>query len=536
MLDEMTAALPADLTERVLHVIGNQRGSDRCIIFISHRLIEIAAVCDRATVLREGATVGVVDINEGSEERIVALMLGERAAKSEAQMAARAGGGPPVEATTPRLAARELAVGGRLHDVSFELRAGEVLGVAALEGQGQDELFDILAGARRPDSGEVLVERRARLVPASGRRHQGRRRVRAGRSGRGAPDAALDPRERRAAVHRRLPIVGPDQRCRRERTKVNAAIAELQIDTRAASEVRQLSGGNQQKVTIARWVAGGVETMLCFDPTRGIDIGTKQQIYELVRDLAAAGAAVLFYTSELKEIQLACDRAIVMFGGRIVAEIPVEEADEPTLLRAAYDLPKDVPMPEELAAEEVAERPRGGRPGAVDRRRPIRPIRDRRCRHERRGGRSRAGAPGRDVEASPVGGAQRLDAGPARAVRRDPAPDLCSSSRTTAPPQLQGLAVGAMPLAMAAVAQAIVVISGGIDLSIGSMMALTSVTAAVLMKDQSEAFAIPVVLGVLLLGLVLGIINGALVVITRVPDIVVTLAMSFVWAGAALWS
>lgn len=100
--------------------------------------------------------------------------------------------------------------------------------------------------------------------------------------------------------------------------------------------------------------------------------------------------------------------------------------------------------------------------------------------------------------------------------------------------QLQGLAIGALPLAMAAVAQAIVVISGGIDLSVGSMMALTSVTAALLMKDQSEAFAIPVVLGVLLMGLILGIINGTLVVMTRVPDIVVTLAMSFVWAGAAL--
>ncbi len=100
--------------------------------------------------------------------------------------------------------------------------------------------------------------------------------------------------------------------------------------------------------------------------------------------------------------------------------------------------------------------------------------------------------------------------------------------------QLQGLAVGAMPLAMAAIAQAIVVIAGGIDLSIGSMMALTSVTAAVLMKDQSEAFAIPVVLGVLVLGVVLGIVNGILVVVTRVPDIVVTLAMSFVWAGMAL--
>ena len=95
----------------------------------------------------------------------------------------------------------------------------------------------------------------------------------------------------------------------------------LQIDTRAAGEVRRLSGGNQQKVTIARWVAGGVRTMLCFDPTRGIDIRTKQQIYVLLRDLAEAGAAVLLYTSELKEIQLACDRAIVIFGGRVVAEI-----------------------------------------------------------------------------------------------------------------------------------------------------------------------------------------------------------------------
>ena len=139
----------------------------------------------------------------------------------------------------------------------------------------------------------------------------------------------------------------------KERDRVAGAVAQLQIDTRAASEVRQLSGGNQQKVTIARWVAGGVRTMLCFDPTRGIDIGTKQQIYELVRQLAASGAAVLFYTSELKEIQLACDRAIVMFGGRFVAEIPVDQADEPTLLRAAYDLPPDVPMPEEVAATEL---------------------------------------------------------------------------------------------------------------------------------------------------------------------------------------
>jgi ribose transport system ATP-binding protein len=139
-----------------------------------------------------------------------------------------------------------------------------------------------------------------------------------------------------------------------ERKSVDGAIGTLQIDTRAQREVRRLSGGNQQKVTIARWVAGGVQTMLCFDPTRGIDIRTKHQIYLLLRDLAAAGAAVLLYTSELKEIQMACDRAIVIFNGKVVAELPVSEADETALLRAAYDLKSDAEMPELVAAEVVA--------------------------------------------------------------------------------------------------------------------------------------------------------------------------------------
>jgi ribose transport system ATP-binding protein len=142
---------------------------------------------------------------------------------------------------------------------------------------------------------------------------------------------------------------------RRERQTVDTAVNRLQIDARAGREVRRLSGGNQQKVTIARWVAGGVRTMLCFDPTRGIDIRTKQQIYVLLRELAEAGAAVLFYTSDLKEIQLVCDRVVVIFGGRVVSELDGASADEPALLRAAYNLKKDAPMPEQIAAEVVAE-------------------------------------------------------------------------------------------------------------------------------------------------------------------------------------
>ncbi len=107
-------------------------------------------------------------------------------------------------------------------------------------------------------------------------------------------------------------------------------------------------------MTIARWVARGVHTMLCFDPTRGIDIRTKQQIYLLLRDLAEAGAAIMIYTSELKEIPLVCDRAIVIFRGRVVGEVSGAEADESTLLRMAYNLRSDAVLPQEIAGEAVA--------------------------------------------------------------------------------------------------------------------------------------------------------------------------------------
>jgi ribose transport system ATP-binding protein len=352
MLDEMTAALPANLTERVLEVVGRQRGGDRSVIFISHRLIEIAAVCDRATVLREGETVGVVDVTEGSEERIVELMLGQIVSDMSAVAERTAASTRPAEAK-PRIAARGLTGGTRLHDGTFELYPGEVLGVVALEGQGQDELFDILAGSSRPSGGELLVDGN----PVSF--HHPADAIRAGLVYVAADRAEALLMQRSVRENIALPFT---TRLRtwglidlaRERKTVDGAVETLQIDARAGGEVRRLSGGNQQKVTIARWVAGGVRTMLCFDPTRGIDIRTKHQIYLLLRDLAESGAAVLLYTSELKEVQLVCDRAIVIFGGRVVAEIAVADADEPALLRAAYNLRSDAVIPELAAAEAVA--------------------------------------------------------------------------------------------------------------------------------------------------------------------------------------
>ena len=338
LLDEMTAALPADLTERVMDVVGRQRAGGRSVIFISHRLVEIRALCDRATVLRDGRTVGVLDVTEGADDRIVELMLGQVAREpAPAEAIPGAAAARPEGVLPTRLGVRSLAAGNKLSDVSFDLHPGEVLGVVALEGQGQDELFEVLSGSRRPSSGAIEVDGQAVAFghPRDAIR-AGLLYVPANRE-----DALLMQRSVRENIA--LPSVAPVRRwgpiaMRTERARVQRGVDRLQIDTRAASEVRRLSGGNQQKVTIARWIATGVQTLLCFDPTRGIDIRTKRDIYLLLRELAAGGAAVLLYTSELEEIQLACDRAVVLFGGRVVEELPAAEADEATLLRAAHGL------------------------------------------------------------------------------------------------------------------------------------------------------------------------------------------------------
>jgi ribose transport system ATP-binding protein len=215
-----------------------------------------------------------------------------------------------------------------------------VLGLAALEGQGQDELFEALAGQRKLEGGELRV---------------------AGK--------AFRPRHPYDAIRRKIVLVPPDRllallpqrsvrenvavplyntplrwgpiNMREEGRRVRKAVDALQIDMRAARQVRRLSGGNQQKVTIARWLASGFAALLCNDPTRGIDVGTKRQVYVLLRELAADGGAILFFSSELAEFPLVCDRVLAIYGGRVTAELAGAAADEATLLQAMHGLQLD---------------------------------------------------------------------------------------------------------------------------------------------------------------------------------------------------
>jgi ribose transport system ATP-binding protein len=335
MLDEITAALPADLSERVFKVVRDFRNRGASVIFISHRMAEIAMLCDRATVLRDGVTVGVTP-TKGGEETIVNLMLGSDVARATAAPVARVARRETAH-ESPALEVKDLSYGHALKGVSFQVERGEVLGVAALEGQGQEELFDCIAGVRRADAGEVQAEGRVLKLryPADAIR-AGLVPVPANRLVSLLPQRSVQENVALAAFGR-LRSWGPIA-MGEERRRVDMAVRKLQIDTRAAAEVRRLSGGNMQKVVIARWIAAGFKTLLCFDPTRGIDIGTKKQIYALMREIADQGLSVLLFTSELPEIRLACDRAIVLFGGRISGEMPAAEADEARLLRAAHGL------------------------------------------------------------------------------------------------------------------------------------------------------------------------------------------------------
>ena len=332
LLDEMTAALPTNLVENVLRVVRARADQGMGVIYVSHRFTEISSLCDRATVLRDGRTVGDLKIEPGVEERAVELMLGEKIA-----LGARDGIAAVARTGRPRLAVRGLAAAPKLQDVSFDLHAGEVLGVVALEGQGQDELFDVLAGFRKPTGGAFEVDGRpARFAHPSEAIARGLTYVPGNRAE--ALLAGRSVRENIALPFSARPADWGPLKRRMERERTDHAIERLQIDTRAQGEVQRLSGGNQQKVTIGRWLATGVQTLLLFDPTRGIDVRTKRQIYPLVRDLAGQGAAVLFYTSELAEVPLACDRAVVIFNGRVVDLIEAAHADEATLMRAAYGL------------------------------------------------------------------------------------------------------------------------------------------------------------------------------------------------------
>jgi sugar transport system ATP-binding protein len=268
-------------------------------------------------VMRDGRTIDTVDVGSSSTDEIVAMMLGRTAevAVPERAAARRRPGGEPV------LRVRGLSIPPKVADVSFDLFRGEVLGIAGLLGTGRTEILRCLSGFERPRGGTIEIGGEVVTRPTPARMlRRGVGMTPEDRKGSGiVPGLGVDENIVMARFPRvgRLPTVAWG-----EARRAAADVAE-RLSIKAGSlqaPIATLSGGNQQKAVIGRWIHVGSKILLLDEPTRGVDVESKAQIYALVRSLAAQGAAVLFVSSELEELPVVCDRVVVLRDGRLVAE------------------------------------------------------------------------------------------------------------------------------------------------------------------------------------------------------------------------
>jgi ABC-type sugar transport system ATPase subunit len=322
IMDEPNSALNAHESERLFEILRRLRDRGLTIIYVSHRLEEVFAISDRITVVRDGRYQGTWDIAETSIPQVITAMIGRRL---EGTFPER----PPVPAEAPEVMTVEhLSAEPGLHDVSFTLRAGEILGFAGLEGSGIGEIFDVLFGLRaasggtiaysdgraRPRSPFEAVRRGLALVPAN-RRDEGL-----------MTEWSIRRNTSLAVLDRLLVALGVIDR-RAERKLAGDYVRRLNVATDSIDKrVVNLSGGNQQKVVLAKWLATGPTVLVLNDPTRGVDVGAKSEIYQLCDELAQQGIALIFTSSEIEETIGMCDRVMIMYRGRMINEFARGEA------------------------------------------------------------------------------------------------------------------------------------------------------------------------------------------------------------------
>jgi ABC-type sugar transport system ATPase subunit len=328
VMDEPTAALTGQETERLFAIIRELKARGIGIIYISHRLDEIFAIADRVTVLRDGRHVATRPVAEVTRDGLIELMVGRKLANEFPPRAVSIG--------PERLVVRDLR-GGVVKGVSFAVRAGEVLGLAGLVGAGRTEAARLLFGADRAAGGTVELDGRALRLRSP------RDAIRDGicllTEDRKAQGLVLIQSVRENFALPNLPHLSRlgfvDGR--RERAALARYVAALRIKAGDPEQpVRNLSGGNQQKVVLAKWLESNSAVIIFDEPTRGVDVGARYEIYQLINELAGQGKAVLLISSELPEVLGMADRILVMRAGRIAGELPdVRAATQEQVLRLA---------------------------------------------------------------------------------------------------------------------------------------------------------------------------------------------------------
>ncbi|WP_138442372.1 sugar ABC transporter ATP-binding protein [Sinomonas susongensis] len=329
IMDEPTASLAKHETEALFELIERLKARGISIIYISHRMDEVYRIADRITILRDGRRLLTERLSDVAPEQIVEGIVGR---KIEGQLAYRAradlaGGGVPL------LEVRGLTSGPRVRDVSFALRPGEILGVAGLMGSGRTELARTLFGIDKATSGDILIKGKKVAIGSP------QQAIEAG--------LALIPEDRRAQGlvlehsvrdNLLLPLLGKISRgplldLGEGRKLSSSLIEKLAVKVAHPNRpVRLLSGGNQQKVVIAKWMGTDPEVLILDEPTAGVDIGTKSEILDMIRDLAGTGKAVIVISSEYPELLAVSDRVLVLKEGSVIQDLPRGDiADEESL-------------------------------------------------------------------------------------------------------------------------------------------------------------------------------------------------------------
>ncbi|MGA4838653.1 sugar ABC transporter ATP-binding protein [Streptomyces sp. G45] len=330
VMDEPSAALDPDEVDNLFRIVTDLTDDGVAVVYISHRLEEIRRIGDRVTVLKDGrAVAGGLPARQTPTREIVALMTG----RDVAYVFPRRPPDTRPPTREPVLTVHGLARAGEFAPFDLELRPGEIVGLAGLVGSGRSEILETIYGARRPTAGHVRVDG-GRLRPGSVRAA-----VRAG--------LGLAPEERKAqallmpeSVTRNVSVSSMSRFSyggwldrSREREAARAATRELSLrPDNPSAPVRTLSGGNQQKAVLARWLLRGCKVLLLDEPTRGVDVGARAELYAVVRRLADDGLGVLLVSSELPEVLGLADRVLVLREGHVVHEAPARDLDEHRVL------------------------------------------------------------------------------------------------------------------------------------------------------------------------------------------------------------
>lgn len=337
ILDEGTSALSVQDVRVVFDAARRMRDAGRSVIFISHRMSEVEEIADTLTIFRDGQDVGSFPMGSVNHEQMVQLMIGRKLEQVFPEKPAL-----PETPPAPLLEVENLSWEPTLNQISLRVGKGEIVGLGGLDGQGQGELLFALFGVLRGVRGTIRINGQDVRVmsPAVATNPQNR--------------MALIPEDRKteglilpmsvgdnailAVINRLLNHFGLVDRQQEQQT-IRQMIEQMQVKVSSPrAPVRSLSGGNQQKVVIGKWLLTGAQIYLLHDPTRGIDVGTKQEIYQLIRELADGGAGILFFSTELSELVGMCDRVLVLYEGRVFRELSGSDITEENIVSAALGL------------------------------------------------------------------------------------------------------------------------------------------------------------------------------------------------------